>query len=71
LDTIIKSFFAPDSAAVSQVAGGQYAGDGLQFFGRYGQDGSPRCGFGTHSVVRLAVVPLSGGMRDQRALLPL
>ena len=34
----------------------------MQIFGRNSQDGSLRCGFGTHSVVRLAVVPLSGGI---------
>jgi hypothetical protein len=48
--------------AFHQVPSRQDAGDGLQFFGRNSQDGSPRCGFDTHGVVRLAVVPLSGGI---------
>ena len=65
-----SGIFAPDSTAVSQVAGGQDAGDGLQFFGRNSQDGSPRCGFGTHSVVRLAVVPLSGGIAGSACASP-
>ena len=54
----------------SSSAGGQDAGDGLQFFGRNSQDGSPRCGFGTHSVVRLAVVPLSGAIAGSACASP-
>ena len=42
----------------------------MQFFDRNSQDGSPRCGFGTHSVVRLAVVPLSGGIAGSACASP-
>jgi hypothetical protein len=58
-----------DSTAVSQVAGGQDARDGLQFFGTAKTD-HLAVDLATHSVVRLAVVPLSGGIVGSCALLP-
>jgi hypothetical protein len=60
----IKWIFAPGATAITQVTGGQNGGDGWQVFDGNSQDESPRCGFGTHSEVRPAVVPLSGEVRS-------